>query len=428
MTHPKNNGAASRGVTVLGAGIVGLSIALKLHLDGFKVTVVEKGEPMHGTSYGNAGYLSEANIFPPASPHMLRQLPKFMLSKEGPLVIKPDYATKMIPWAIKAVAALKPASYQDILTGLASLTTLAYESFDELLTAANAQQLLTREGGLVAFRTLAGLQAKCRSLPIWNSFGLAAERISAELITEMEPELSKDMVGGIFFKNSGRCSNPRGLGELYVKRLRKAGVEFNTDEVRGIENVDSGVRIHTASGSFVTDRVVLTMGFQTGALLQRLDIKVPLVSERGYHLMLPSSDVRLKRPIVFGEPHFAATPMDEGLRLAGTAEFARADSQPNMDRAWMLLKLAKRYLPNVNEADATPWMGVRPSLPDGLPAIGLMRNAPRIAYAFGHAHNGLTLSAITARCVSALMQGKEAPVDLEPYRLERFLHHEHATV
>jgi D-amino-acid dehydrogenase len=99
-----------------------------------------------------------------------------------------------------------------------------------------------------------------------------------------------------------------------------------------------------------------------------------------------------------------------------------------MDRAWMLLKLAKRYLPNVNEADAKPWMGVRPSLPDGLPAIGLMRNAPRIAYAFGHAHNGLTLSAVTARCVSALLQGKKAPVELERYRMERFLQPERATV
>ncbi|WP_159462594.1 NAD(P)/FAD-dependent oxidoreductase [Caballeronia glebae] len=417
----------SRDVTVLGAGIVGLSIALRLHLDGFKVTVVEKSEPMQGVSFGNAGYLSEANIFPPASPDMLRQLPKFMLSKDGPLVIKPDYATKMLPWAVKAVSALKPNSYQNILSGLASLTSVAYASFSELLEAANAVHLLTREGGLVAFRTLAGLEAKSRALPTWNSFGLAAERLSADLIRDMEPELSNEIVGGIFFKNSGRCSNPRALGELYARRLIEDGVRFVRDEVRGIEDVGSNVRIHTCTETITAERVVLAMGFQTGALLAKFDVKVPMVSERGYHLMLPRAGVRLQRPVVFGEPHFAATPMDEGLRLAGTAEFARADAPPNMERAHMLARLAKRYLPNLSGIDATPWMGVRPSLPDGLPAIGVMRSSPRVAYAFGHAHNGLTLSAITARCMSALLQGLAAPVDLQPYRLERFLQTDRST-
>ncbi|MEX3815342.1 NAD(P)/FAD-dependent oxidoreductase [Paraburkholderia sp. BR13439] len=410
-----------RSVAVLGAGIIGLSIALRLHLDGFKVIVVEKVVPMGGASSGNAGYLSEANIFPPASPDMLKQLPKFILSKDGPLLIEPSYAAKMIPWAVRAVSALKPNSYQNIVSGLADLTSLAYASFDELTADAGAGHLLSRKGGLVAFRTLSALEAKSRALPIWNSFGLEAHRISADAIRDLEPELNEDMVGGILFPNSGRCSNPRGLGELYAQRLRACGVAFVRDEVRLVEDAERGVRIHTVSGSkILCKRVVLAMGFETGALLQRLNIKVPLVAERGYHLMLPTAGIRLQRPIVFGEPHFAATPMDEGVRLAGTAEFARADSPPNMSRATMLLRLAKRYLPKLAGDDGVPWMGVRPSLPDGLPAIGVLRNSPRIAYAFGHAHNGLTLSAVTARCVSALLQENKPPVALHRYRLERF--------
>lgn len=416
------NGAdLSHTVTVLGAGIVGLSIALRLHLDGFNVTVIEKGEPMRGTSFGNAGYITEANIFPPASPDMLRQLPKLMLSKDGPLVIKPGYAPKMIPWTAKAVAVLKPDSYQRIVSGLARLTSVAYDSFEDLVVAADAKRLLTREGGLIAFRTLAGLESKSRALPIWNSFGLDVERVSADCIRQMEPALSQEIVGGIHFKNSGRCSNPRGLGELYERRLRAGGVRFMREEVRLVEDTGSGVRIHTSTGSVSSGRVVLAMGFQTAALLRKIDVRVPLASERGYHLMLPTSGVCLNRPVVFGEPHFMATPMDEGLRLAGTAEFAYADSQPDMQRAWMLLRLARQYLPDLDGDGAKPWMGVRPSLPDGLPAIGILKNARGIAYAFGHAHTGLTLSAITARCVSALLQDRTPPVDTSPYRVERFL-------
>ena len=147
---------------------------------------------------------------------------------------------------------------------------------------------------------------------------------------------------------------------------------------------------------------------------------VPLVSERGYHLMLPRPGLSLTRPVVFGEPHFAATPMDEGLRLAGTAEFARWDAPPAWERAHMLLALARQYLRGLDGDEAKPWMGVRPSLPDGLPAIGTVPSAPAIHYAFGHAHNGLTLSAVTARCISALVQGTAPPVDLAPLSLERF--------
>lgn len=422
----RNNVSSPHTVTVLGAGIVGLSIALRLHLDGFSVTVIERGEPMHGASFGNAGYLTEANIFPPASPDMLRQLPKLILSKDGPLVVRPHYAMRMIPWAVKAVAALRPASYQHIVSGLARLTSLAYDSFEDLVGAADARHLLTRDGGLIAFRTLAGLESKSRALlPLWKKFGFDVELASAECIRHMEPALSKAIVGGLHFRHAGRCSNPRGLGERYEQRLRAGGVRFLRDEVRQVDEAEDGVRIHTSTGSIFSDRVVLAMGFQTAALLRKMGVRVPLASERGYHLMLPASGVGLKRPVVFGEPHFMATPMDEGLRLAGTAEFAQADSRPDMRRAWMLGRLARQYLPDLNDDGAQPWMGVRPSLPDGLPAIGILNHSSGIAYAFGHAHTGLTLSAITARCISSLLQKREPPVDTSPYCVERFLHTDH---
>ena len=408
-------------VIVVGAGIVGLSIALRLQMDGFKVTVVDKNTPMRGVSCGNAGYLSEANIFPPATPDLVRQLPKLVLDKDGPLVVKPSYVPTLLPWAWRAVSALKPEPYRQVLGSLSKLTAGAIASFEEFAKEARAQHLISREGGLMVFRSRAALEAKCRSLPVWNSQGLAAERVSADQVSDMEPALTKSILGGIYFPNAGRCSNPRGLGELYAKRLQEAGAEFVTAEVHDVLTVASGnACVATAAGNFIAESVVLAAGFATKPLLERFGYKVPLASERGYHLMLPGSGVALRRPVVFGEPFFAATPMDEGLRLAGTAEFAHPDAKPNMARADMLLALAKPYLPGIDGRDAQPWMGVRPSFPDGMPAIGQVSGASNIFYAFGHSHIGLTTSAITARCVVSLIKGLPAPVDLTPFRLGRF--------
>ncbi len=417
MDRPSNPESA----IVVGAGIIGLSIALRLRMEGFQVTVIDKQTPMHGVSFGNAGYLSEANIFPPATPDLVRQLPKLMLDKDGPLVIQPTYAFRLVPWAARAMATLKTEPYQRVLASMASLTNAAVTELDALTREASAAHLVTRQGGLVVFRTEAALGAKSRTLPVWNSFGLAAERVSAACVRELEPALSQDVVGGIHFPNAGRCSNPRGLGEHYARRLIDSGARILREEVRTVNLCASGkAEVVTAESAYKADKVVVAAGYLSKDLLTPFGLNVPLAAERGYHLMLPSSQIELRRPVVFGEPFFAATPMDEGLRLAGTAEFAFADSKPNMKRANMLLELAKPYLPGISGTDAKPWMGVRPTFPDGMPAIGKVPGTESVFYAFGHAHSGLTTSAITAKCVARMVRGASPPIDVSAFSLARF--------
>jgi D-hydroxyproline dehydrogenase len=407
-------------VAVVGGGIVGLSTALQLQRDGHDVTVIERDAPMQACSAGNAGYLSEANIFPPASPDMLWQMPRLTLAKDGPLVIRPSYAPHMLPWGRRALAVLKPQSMARITGTLAAMTRLAYASISELAAHAGASGLLSRDGGLVAFKTQAALEKKCAAMNTWNGYGLPVRRLSADEIAALEPALAPDIVGGLLFQNSGRCSNPQGLGLRYAEHLAAQGGRIVRDEVRAINPEGSGKVSVQGQHSRQFDRVVVCGGYWSGTLMRSFFHRVPLVSERGYHLMLPRPGLSLTRPVVFGEPHFAATPMDEGLRLAGTAEFARWDAPPAWERAHMLLALASQYLRGLDGTEARPWMGIRPSLPDGLPAIGTVPGAPTIHYAFGHAHNGLTLSAVTARCVSALVQDTAPPVDMAPMSLERF--------
>jgi glycine/D-amino acid oxidase-like deaminating enzyme len=407
-------------ITVVGAGIVGLSIALRLHLDGFAVTVIDQREPMSACSAGNAGYLSEANIFPPASRDLLQRLPFLMWDRDSPLVIRPSYVPALLRWAIPALKFSQTEHMNDVAASMAALLRIAYDSFEELTSAANASHLLDRRGGLVACKTQQGLQAKSKHLAIWNQFGLVAERISSDDVAQLEPALAA-MHGGVYFPNAGRCIDPRRLGQHYAQCLVDAGVRIIRQQVRRIEQLASGAaRLHLEDKTWCAPRLVIATGFDTTLIRPLLDFHVPMVAERGYHLMLPEPGVNLCRPVVFGEPMFAATSMQEGLRLAGTAEFAHPDAKADMRRAHMLLRLARDYLPGINDAKAKPWMGVRPTLPDGRPAIGQIGHARNIYYAIGHSHNGLTTSAVTARCLASLIQGRQAPVDLRPFSIERF--------
>jgi D-hydroxyproline dehydrogenase len=406
---------------VVGAGIVGLSIALRLQLDGHDIIVVDKAEPMSGCSAGNAGCLSEANIFPPLTADLILRLPRLLFAKDGPVRIRPSYAATMLPWVWRAMTALRHAQYRAVTTRLAALTRVAIDSFSDLLAAARANHLLQRNGLLVAFSTPARLEGKAGFLPLWNELGLKAERLSANSTRELEPALQKNIAGSLYFPNSASCADPKALGESYMRRLVEGGARFVPAKALGFEGLpDGSVAVETSSGRLEADKVVIAAGYDSKALLETLGYRVPLASERGYHLMLSGPDVGLRRPVIFGEPYFAATPMSMGLRLAGTAEFAPPETAPDMDRALMLLRLAKEYLPSLSPQDVVPWMGVRPSFPDGMPAIGKVQNLPSIHYAFGHAHNGLTLSAITAQCVASLVQERASPVDIHPFALERF--------
>ncbi|WP_277978041.1 NAD(P)/FAD-dependent oxidoreductase [Pantoea endophytica] len=410
-----------KSVVVIGAGIVGLSVALKLHSEGYKITIIDRNEPMEGCSAGNAGFLSESNIFPPATKDILLKLPGMLISKQGPLIISPTYLNRMLPWTLKAAATLNKNKFDKIVDAFSSLITRSQTALHQLSEISGSRHFITSEGGLVCFITEEAFQARIAKIPLWREKGISVRVMDAQETREMEPDLTENVVGSLFFGNSGRCSNPQGLGLSYFSYLIENGVKFIRDKINNIQSdnnnnwiVDGELANYTASN------VICCAGYHSETLLSKFKIKRNVVSERGYHLMLPDSGVNLNRPIVFGEPYFAATPMEHGLRLAGTAEFASPDLPANYGRATMLKDLAKKYLPHLNTDNAVPWMGIRPTLPDGLPAIGEISGHRGLFYAYGHGHNGLMTSAITAECVASLIGRRESPVDLQPFSITRF--------
>lgn len=408
-------------VIVIGAGIVGLSIALRLQMDGKQVTVIDRQQPMSGCSAGNAGYLSQANIFPPASRDVMRRLPGLLLSRQGPLVIRPSYLPRLVPWGIRALRASAAPECDRIARSMAAMMAKSLASFDDLLAAASAGHLIDRKGSLVVFKSEAALAAKAGLLPVWNSLGICAERIPAGEVRELEPALAKNLSGGIFFSGAARCLNPRAVGMMYFRELLQSGGTFTGGHARAISLGPASASVRLSDGRELhAKKLVVCTGFEAEPLQSLLDFRLPMASERGYHLMLPAPGIELNRPIAFGEPMFGAVSMQEGLRLAGTAEFAFPEAPAAMERARMLLPLSRAFIPQVDGRDAMPWMGVRPTLPDGMPAIGALTSHPAVLYALGHGHNGLTTSAITARCISDLVSGRPPTIDLRPFAIERF--------
>lgn len=407
-------------IVVVGAGIIGLSVALRLAMEGKSVCVIDPKSPMQGCSYGNAGYLTESNIFPPLSRSILKSLPSLLIDPKSPLVVRASYLATFLPWAWRALREVGAERSTAIQADLSSISRRAISDFGPLLDAAAARDLVSQEGSLVVFRTHHAFRTAGLLVDTWKSYGIMAQLVDSAAIRDLEPALTPDLIGAIQFPNAGRCINPEALGLRYAKQLGALGMDIINNEVRSISSTPTGVRLETANGPLVASKAIVCAGYASRNLLRGLGRKVPLASERGYHYMLPSPGATLQRPIVFGEPHFAATPMQKGLRLAGTAEFSSPDAPPNMARAEQLYKMASRYIPGLKAEGAQPWMGVRPSLPDGKPAIGRLLGSPNILYAFGHGHNGLTYSATTAAYIRDLALGLEQPVWAKAFSIDRF--------
>lgn len=407
-------------VIIVGAGIVGLTLAVRLQLEGKRVCLIDAVGPASGASYGNAGFLSRGSIFPPVSRGDLWRLPKYLLDPASPLTIRPAYLPDLVPWGVRLIAATRPNRMAQIIAALASLSRDAISSYAPLLSAAAAQDLVDVRGSLIVCRTAATLEQKSRAIPSWCENGIEAFRIDRARARELEPALSDEIAGAIYLPDNGRCVNPGALGLRFAAYLEANGGRMVIAKANKIIPNNGSWRIQTSSGDFEAPQVVVAAGRWSDELLTPFGMTIPLASERGYHLMLPDAGVELSRPCVMAEPFFAATPMTEGLRLAGTVEFAHADAPMSPKRADNLFELARRYLPGLGREGATRWMGIRPSFPDALPAIGEVRGRTGLFYSFGHQHVGLTFAASSAKLLADLMLDRRPGVDPTPFSLERF--------
>ncbi|MCS3512232.1 FAD-dependent oxidoreductase [Pseudomonas grimontii] len=411
-------------IAVIGAGIIGVACALQLARQGRKVLVIDQQAPGMGASYGNAGHLATEQVFPIADLSILKRLPAMLMDPMGPLRLDWKYLPRALPWFIRLLLNLRPANYQRTVTGIRALNEASLGAWQRLLASLQRGHLLREDGSLLVFErsdsraAIDGLQRRMQAQNVPVDFW------SGDAIREVAPQLSTQIQGGLFFPGTGHFLDPYQLVCELVEAAKASGVQFLKRQVLDARVEADGVTVSTDQGTFAARQVLIACGAHSAKLTAVLTRKkVPLDTERGYHLMLPHEQQRLPFAVTSLERKFIMTPMAGGLRLAGTVEFAGLDRPPNMARAWQLHRLSRGlFLEDLSVEDATPWMGFRPSLPDSLPIIDRVCDG-KVLLAFGHQHLGLTQAAVTAEMVGQL--ASVAPVcsglpALAPYRLERF--------
>jgi D-amino-acid dehydrogenase len=411
-------------IAVVGAGIIGVTCALQLARQGRQVVVIDQQAPGMGASYGNAGHLATEQVFPIADVSILKRLPAMLMDPMGPLRLDWRYLPRALPWFIRLLLNLRPTRYRQTVAGIRALNEASLGAWQRLLQSIQQPELLREDGSLLVFEradsraAIEGLQQRMQQQHVPVDFW------SPEAIRKAAPQLSEQIQGGLFFPGTGHFLDPyQALCEV-AAAAKASGVQFLQRQVLDARVGDQGVTLVTDQGLFAANQVLIACGAHSAKLTAALTgNKVPLDTERGYHLMLPHEPQRLPFAVTSLERKFIMTPMAGGLRLAGTVEFAGLDRPANMDRAWQLHRLSQGLFRNdLSAQDATPWMGFRPSLPDSLPIIDRVCEG-KVLLAFGHQHLGLTQAAVTAEMVGHLAAtgtGDPALPSLHAYRLARF--------
>ena len=407
-------------VTIVGAGIVGICCALSLQEKGKRVRLIDKDAPGQGASHGNAGVISPWSCVPQSMPGLWKKIPGMLLDPEGPVAVRPAYLPKFLPWAVRFLRAGSADRVAEISAAMAALVRPNVDIYRRHLAGTGHEHLVQDSWYVHLYRNAAAADLNGLGWRLRAAEGAPIEVVSGDELHEIEPCVSPDYKAAILVKDQARALSPGRIGAVLADKVRALGGEVLRTRVHRLERDGDGWSLATDEGELRSAQVVTAAGAWSLGLLEPFGVRLPLVSERGYHLLFRNPGVTLANSVVDVEAKFVTSSMEMGLRSAGTAEFAAADAKPNDARARMLAKQTKRILPDLDTADTEAWMGVRPSLPDSLPCIGEVPGQPGLFAAFGHSHYGLGMAPMTGRIVADLATGTRPNLDLSPYSLKRF--------
>jgi glycine/D-amino acid oxidase-like deaminating enzyme len=416
---------AARRVGVIGAGIVGVCTAAWLQRDDNSVFLIEPGAPGEGASFGNAGCFNGSSVTPTAMPGMIRNVPRWLIDPLGPLSLRWSYLPAILPYLARFVRSGTPEKVRAQAKALRPLLGPTVPLVRELARDAGAEALIEQRGHLYVYRSEAALAKDGFAWALRRENGVAVDAFDADELRQLEPALSRDYVRGLLVRENGHTSNPLALVARLVEHFRRQGGDIVPARAIGFR-LDGRrlTAIRTDAGDLAADAAIVCAGAHSKPLAAALGDRVPLETERGYHLMIRDPESAPRLPIADADGKFVATPMALGLRFAGTVELAGLAAPPDWRRARTLLEQGRRMLPGLAASHPderlTMWMGHRPALPDSLPALGRSRACPDVIYAFGHGHVGMTAAPMTGNIVADLVAGRPAPIDIAAFDPARF--------
>lgn len=411
----------SERVTIIGAGIVGICCALSLQERGKTVRLIDRGEPGQETSFGNAGVVSPWSVIPQAVPGIWKAIPRMLLDPKSALSVRASFWPRMVPWGMRFLRASDERSVRRISDAMELLCRPSIELYRRHLQNTGYEDLIVDSNYIHAFRHPNQADLKALGYLIRQEKGGQLERIDGPELRRIEPALSEDFEAAILIKGQARITSPGQVGAVLAEKARQQGAEFIRAEVRKLNRTDEG-RWHltTQTDTLQADTVILAAGVWSAELLKPLGLPVPLAAERGYHVQFPAPLASLQNSVMDVDAKVVASSMQGGLRVAGTAEFARVDAPPDPRKQALLTRQAKAMIPDLNTADTQFWMGRRPSFPDSLPAIGPIDGHQGLFSAFGHSHYGLMMAPKTGELVADLVAGQRLNISLDPFALSRF--------
>jgi D-amino-acid dehydrogenase len=407
---------------VLGAGIIGICVALHLQRRGRSVALIDRRGAAEETSYGNAGLIQREGVYPYGFPHDFGALLRYSFNRTIDAYYHPSAVARITPFLWKYWHHSRPARHGRIARVYSKLIERCVTEHDALATEANAQGFLKRTGWMKVFRTARERDLRYAEAARWKAeYGLQYRTLDREALQAEEPHLAPVLVGALHWTDPVCVDDPHGLAMAYLALFESRGGLFLQGNAGSLSQTRAAWKVRTGDGDVEAKDAVIALGPWADTLTRALGYDLPLAVKRGYHMHYRTAGhARLNHPVLDTERGYFLAPMRQGIRLTTGAEFAMRDAIKTPVQLGRAEPIARDLFPLAERLDTEPWMGARPCTPDMLPILGPAPRHPNLWFAFGHAHHGLTLGPVTGRLIAELITGEEPVVDPAPYRAQRF--------
>ena len=412
-----------KSVGIIGSGIQGVCVGLQLIKKGIPVTLFDKHDPLSqefkSASYGNAGHFSPYAVLQFNRPDILYDVPKMLLSSNGPLALKWNYVLKLFPWILNYLKNFNEQSMLHTAKYMHQILSLSNDAYEEIFKDIDTTNLIEKKG-IIYIWTNKNLKSRKLEIKVREDLGIEQKLLTQKEILKLEPNLNPVFDAGVIYEKAMHARNPHEILKEILRLFLKKGGKFIQENITSLKQINQNETIiKSECHEYKFEKTVIATGAFSKILTDQLGEKIPLDTERGYHVHFKHMDNLITRPVIFLDKGFGMTPMSQGLRAVGTVELGGLNNPPSKKRIDYIIKCAKELLPQLKKHE-DEWLGFRPTLPDFLPILGPSLKNKNIIYAFGHHHLGWTLGAITGKIISGIVAEEKTNLNLSPYSSKRF--------